>query len=336
MTETIKSIQLETHGSPDVLQLVDIECPVPKPGEARVRLTAIGINMAETYQRNGLYPLALPGGIGSEGAGVVEALGEDIVGDIGGGESNIRVGDRVAFVMASGAYAEAITIDANLLVKIPDGISDEDAAAILLKGMTIDYLFNDTFPVKSGDRILFHAAAGALGIVACQWAKHLGVSLIGTAGTPEKCARAKMHGADDCFVLGAADIEDKLRTTTNGRGFGVVYDSVGKASYHLSLKLLAPFGTFVSFGNASGPIDAVSPADLTAHGSLYFTRPTLFTYLAQPGWMKNSAEKIFSMVLDGAIKAEINQRYALADAAQAHSDLEARKTVGSSLILPAS
>ena len=325
MSGRIKAIEITEFGGPEKLTLIERACPAPAAGELRVRLTAIGINMADTYQRTGLYPVQLPAGMGNEGAGIVEAVGDDV--------SDIKPGDRVAFVTGQGAYAEAIILPAGAVVRLPDDIEDAQAAAILLKAMTVDYLFNDTFPLHGGETVLFHAAAGGVGLIACQWARHLGVSLIGTASTQEKCTRAIHHGAEACLILESENIADELNAASNG-GFRVIYDSVGKSTYELSLHALAPFGTLVSFGNASGPIEAVSPAALASLGSLYFTRPTLFTFLMQPGWMQKSADKIFALMQQGILHAEINQRYRLEDVQRAHEELEGRKTTGCSIILP--
>lgn len=325
MSDAIKAIEITEFGGPDKLTLVSRPTPVPQAGEICVRLSAIGINMADTYQRTGLYPVPLPSGMGNEGAGIIEAVGD--------GVSTLSVGQRVAFVMATGAYAEAITMPASSAIPLPDAVSDQQAAAILLKAMTVDYLFNDTYPLHGGETVLFHAAAGGVGLIACQWAKHLGVRLIGTAGTAQKCALAKQNGADDCFILESPTLADDLHRVSNG-GFSIIYDSVGQSTYELSLNALAAFGTLASFGNASGPIEAVSPAQLASLGSLRFTRPTLVTYLMQPGWMQQSAARIFDLMAQGVLRAEIHQTYALEDAAQAHRDLEGRKTTGCSLILP--
>ena len=322
---SMKAIQIEAFGAPQEMQLKTVPCPEPAAGEVRLRMTAIGINLIDTYHRTGLYPLPLPTGLGCEGAGIVEAIGE--------GVNEFEIGDRAAFAMAIGAYAEAIVLPATSLVKIPDTVSDEQAAAVLLKGMTVDYLFNETFALKGGEQVLFHAAAGGVGLLACQWAKHLGVSLIGTASTAEKCALAESHGASKCLLSGDDDLPTQLKELAPA-GFPVIYDSVGKDSYRLSLEALAPLGIFVSFGNASGPIEAVSPAELAAAGSVFFTRPTLATYVAQPGWMQKSAARVFDLVGKGTLAVEINQTYGLADAARAHIDLEARKTTGCSLLLP--
>lgn len=325
MTETIKAVQIEAFGGPQEIQLKTLPCPQPAAGQVRLKLTAIGINLIDTYHRSGLYPLPLPTGLGCEGAGIIEAIGD--------GVTDFSVGDRVAFAMAMGAYAEAIILPAASLVRVPDNVSDQQAAAVLLKGMTLDYLFNETFPLHGGETILFHAAAGGVGLLACQWAKHLGVNLIGTASTPEKCTLAESRGAAKCLLSGDDNLAEQLKDIAPA-GFPVVYDSVGKDSYRLSLNALSPFGTLVSFGNASGPIDAVVPGELAAAGSVYFTRPTLATHLSVPGWMHKSAARVFALVADGILDIEINQTYPLADAAHAHIDLEARKTTGCSLLLP--
>jgi NADPH2:quinone reductase len=322
----IKSVKIDQFGGPDVLQLVSTLCPEPGPGEVRVRLTAIGINLIDTYHRTGLYPLPLPTGLGCEGAGVVEAVGDQV--------TSLQLGERVGFCLGLGAYSEAIVLPHTSLVKIPDGITDQQAAAVLLKGMTVDYLFNETFPLHGGETVLFHAAAGGVGLLACQWARHLGVTLIGTASTPEKCQLAVHHGAAQCLQIDQEGLAEKLAELSPDGGFPVVYDSLGKASYELSLNALAPLGMFVSFGNASGPIEGVSPAALAASGSLYFTRPTLGTHVTRPGWMQRSADRLFDLIAKQVLDIQINQTYGLDDIVQAHKDLESRKTTGCSIILP--
>lgn len=321
----MKAVEIIAFGGPEAMQIVDKQIPTPGPGEVCVRLHVIGVNLIDTYHRSGLYPLPLPSGLGVEGAGEVEAVGEGV---------DMKIGTRVAFTMALGAYAEAITMPAAALIEVPDTVSLEQAAAVLLKGMTVDYLFNDTFPLSGGETVLFHAAAGGVGLIACQWARHIGVKLIGTASTKDKCALAVSHGAHDCVLSGTDDVADRLKELAPTGGFPVVYDSVGKDTYRLALNVLAPLGTLASFGNASGAIEAVSPQDLAAHGSLKFTRPTLGTYMAIPGWMQQSAAQVMQFVDDGVLSVEINQRYALDEIVQAHRDLEARKTTGCSIILP--
>ena len=327
---TITSVKISEFGGPDVMQLVNDPSPMPQAGEVRVKLTAIGVNLIDTYHRTGLYPLPLPSGLGCEGAGVIDAIGD--------GVDNLTIGERVGFCMAMGAYSEAIILPHTSLVKLPDNVSDAQAAAVLLKGMTVDYLFHETFALTGGETVLFHAAAGGVGLLACQWAKHLGVALVGTASTEAKCEMARAHGAAHCFILGeaalAGGLRDSFNQLTDGKGFPVVYDSVGKSTYQMSLQALAPLGTFVSFGNASGPIEAVSPAALAAAGSVYFTRPTLATHMARPGWMQKSANRLFDLMARKIINVDINQTYRLADVAQAHRDLEARITTGCSIILP--
>lgn len=321
----IRAVRVETCGTAEQMSVQNIPEPMPGPGEVRIRMSACGINLIDTYHRSGLYPLPLPTGLGCEGSGIVDGVGE--------GVSDLHPGERVAFAMAMGAYAEAIVLPRTSLVRIPRGVTDEEAAAVLLKAMTVDYLFNDTFPLKGGETVLFHAAAGGVGLIACQWAKHRGVALIGTASTQEKCDLAVHHGASHCYLSGDPELGEKLRQHAPA-GYPVVYDSVGKSTYRLSLGLLAPLGTFVSFGNASGPIDAVVPGELALGGSLYFTRPTLATHMARPGWMQASADRIFGLISSGVLSVEINQRYPLEDVVRAHKDLEGRLTTGSSLLIP--
>jgi len=325
MKNSIKAVEIESFGGPENMQLVDKPVPVPGPGEVRVRLAAIGVNLIDTYHRTGLYPVALPSGLGVEGAGEVEAVGAGV---------DLPVGTRVALTLALGAYAEAIVLPATSLIRLPDSIGFEQAAAILLKGMTVDYLFNDTFPLKGGETVLFHAAAGGVGLIACQWAHHISIDLIGTASTDEKCALAESHGAKKCVLSGAENLAETLKALAPDGGFPVVYDSVGKDTYHLGLEVLAPLGTFASFGNASGAIEAVSPQDLAANGSLNFTRPTLATYMGIPGWMQQSSAKVLKLVEDGVLSVEINQRYGLEEVQRVHEDLEARATTGCSIITP--
>ena len=325
MKNSIKAIEIEAFGGPENMQLVDKPVPVPGPGEVRVRLAAIGVNLIDTYHRSGLYPVPLPSGIGVEGAGEVEAVGEGV---------DLPVGTRVALTMALGAYAEAIVLPAAALIPLPDSVGFEQAAAVLLKGMTVDYLFNDTFPLKGGETVLFHAAAGGVGLIACQWARHVGVNLIGTASTDQKCALAESHGARKCVLSGDHDLAETLKALAPEGGFPVVYDSVGKDTYHLGLEVLASLGTFASFGNASGAIEAVSPQDLAANGSLNFTRPTLATYMGMAGWLQQSSAKVLQLVEDGVLSVEINQRYGLDEAQRVHEELEARATTGCSIITP--
>jgi len=325
MKNSIKVVEIESFGGPENMQLVDKPVPVPGSGEVRVRLAAIGVNLIDTYHRTGLYPVPLPSGLGVEGAGEVEAVGAGV---------DLPVGTRVALTLALGAYAEAIVLPATSLIPLPDSIGFEQAAAVLLKGMTVDYLFNDTFPLKGGETVLFHAAAGGVGLIACQWARHVSVNLIGTASTDKKCALAESHGARKCVLSGAQNLAETLKALAPDDGFPVVYDSVGKDTYNLGLEVLAPLGTFASFGNASGAIEAVSPQDLAANGSLNFTRPTLATYMGIPGWMQQSSAKVLKLVEDGVLSVEINQRYGLEEVQRVHEDLEARATTGCSIITP--
>tara|TARA_B100001057_G_scaffold141619_1_gene141319 strand:- start:1506 stop:2498 length:993 start_codon:yes stop_codon:yes gene_type:complete len=327
MKNSIKSVEIKAFGGPEEMEIIEKPLPVPGPGEVRVRLAAIGVNLIDTYHRSGLYPISLPSGLGVEGAGEVEAVGDDV---------DLPIGTRVAMSMALGTYAEAIVVPAAALIALPSAVTFEQAAAVLLKGMTVDYLFNDTFPLKRGDTVLFHAAAGGVGLIACQWARHIGVNLIGTASTPEKSMLAKAHGAQDCVISGSQGLAEKLRELGPEGGFPVVYDSVGKDTYRLGLEVLAPLGTFVSFGNASGPIESVSPQDLAAFGSLNFTRPTLATYIGLPDWLEQSSAKVLQLVEEGILSVEINQRYKLDEAPRVHQDLEARATSGCSIIEPQS
>lgn len=322
---TIRAVRVETCGAAEQMTVQSVPEPTPTAGQVRVRMSACGINLIDTYHRSGLYPLPLPTGLGCEGAGVVDAVGE--------GVDDLVVGERVGFAMAMGAYAEAIVLPRSSLVRIPDSVSNEQAAAVMLKAMTVDYLFNETFPLNGGETVLFHAAAGGVGLIACQWAKHLGVELVGTASTQDKCNLAVRHGASHCYTSGDPELADKLRQHAP-EGYPVVYDSVGKSTYRLSLGQLAPLGTFVSFGNASGPIEAVVPGELALSGSLYFTRPTLATHMARPGWMQASADRIFGLISAGALSVEINQRYPLEDVVKAHNELEGRLTTGSSILIP--
>ena len=322
--DTMKAVRVDVCGAAEQMLVKDVPLPKPGTGEVRIRLKACGINLIDTYHRSGLYPLALPTGLGCEGAGLVDALGEGI--------DDLIEGDRVGFDLGMGAYAAAIVLPRGALVKIPAGVSDEEAAAVLLKAMTVDYLFNDTFPLSGGETVLFHAAAGGVGLIACQWARHKGVKLIGTASTRDKCDLAVSHGAEACLLSDDPELSEKLRVYSP-EGYPVVYDSVGRSTYRLSLGLLAPLGTFVSFGNASGPIDAVVPGELALSGSLYFTRPSLATHMARPGWMQTSADRIFDLIEAGHLSVDVNQRYPLRDVVRAHNDLEGRRTTGSSVLI---
>ena len=310
-----------------ILRWDAIDVPDPGPGEAVIRQTAAGLNFIDVYFRTGLYPApSFPCAIGNEGAGVVEAVGD--------GVSEVAVGDRVAYCMNLGSYAERRVIAASQLVRIPDGISDQQAAAVLLKGSTVQYLVRRTYAVQRGDTVLFHAAAGGCGLIACQWLKHLGATVIGTVGTREKAELARAHGCDHPIVYTEESFVDRVRELTGGKGVPVVYDSVGKDTFDDSLRCLRPRGLMVSFGNASGAVEPFRPAVLAAKGSLYLTRPTLATYTATREDLVATTSEVFDVVGQGVVRIEINQTYPLRDAAQAHRDLEARRTTGSTVLLP--
>ncbi len=323
-----KAIRIHRQGGPEEMRWEDVDVGAPGEGEARVAHTAVGLTFIDVYHRSGLYPLpSLPAVIGMEAAGVVE--------EIGPGVTEVAVGDRVAYAAPPpGAYAEARLIPAHRLIKLPDGVDDRQAAAMMLKGMTAEYLLCRTYPVQPGDTILFHAAAGGVGQIACQWAKHIGATVIGTVGTPEKAEIAAAHGCDHTIVTRNEDFVARVRDITGGAGVPVVFDSVGKDSFEGSLDCLAPRGTLVSFGQSSGPVAPFDPGILSAKGSLYLTRPTLMTYTASRQDLVASAGALFGMIAAGNLRIDINQTYALAEAAQAHRDLEARKTTGSTLLLP--
>ena len=321
-----KRIVVRRPGGPEVLEAEDYDPPPPAAGEARIRQTAIGLNFVDTYVRSGLYPSALPVTPGSEGAGVVEAVGE--------GVTEVKVGQRVAYSGAVGAYAQRRNAPVRVLVPLPDSIDDDQAAAMMLKGMTTQYLLRQTYVVKPGDTVLFHAAAGGVGLIACQWLKALGATVIGTAGSEAKAALAKAHGADHVVLYNDEDFVAKVKEVTGGKGVPVVYDGVGKATFMKSLDCLAPRGLMASFGNASGAVPPFSILTLSAKGSLYVTRPTLNTYIASREDLVAPAHDLFDVVKSGAVKIEVNQTYALKDAAQAHRDLESRKTTGSTVLIP--
>jgi NADPH:quinone reductase len=323
----MRAIRFSKFGGPEVLALENIDLPAPKPGQVRVRHSVIGINFIDTYQRSGLYPVPLPSGLGLEAAGVVEALGSDV--------SNVKVGDRVAYCSGPlGAYAEANNVAADRVVKLPAGISDEIAAASLLKGMTAQYLLKRTFPVQAGQTILYHAAAGGVGLIACQWAKHLGVKVIGTVGSEEKIALAKANGCEHVVTTRNNDWVKQVRELTKGEGVPVVYDSTGKDTFSGSLDCLAVRGMMVSFGNASGPVPAVEPGILSTKGSLYLTRPTLASYTRNAKELQDTADDLFGVIASGAVKIAINQRFKLEQARQAHEALHSRNTTGATVLLP--
>ena len=322
----MKAIRFETAGGPDVLKLQDIDLPAPSAGEIRIAHTAIGVNYIDTYYRSGLYPAPLPNGLGLEAAGVVEAVGD--------GVTDLRIGDRVGYCTGPlGAYAEAANVPAGRVVALPDGIDDDLAASILLKGMTAEYLLRRTYPVKSGETILFHAAAGGVGQIACQWAKSLGAIVIGTVGSDAKVETARAHGCDHVIVTSHEDTAARVKEITNGAGVPVSFDGVGKDTWEASLKSLKVRGLFASFGNASGPVPPISPTALSAK-SLYMTRPGLFAYVGTTPELRESAAALFDVILSGAVKIARPAAYALADAATAHRDLEGRRTTGSLVLRP--
>lgn len=322
------AIVLSETGGPENLRWQEVTVGEPGPCQVRLRHTAIGLNFIDVYHRTGLYPLpSLPAVIGLEAAGIVEAVGP--------GVSDLTVGSRVAYASPpAGAYSEVRLMPADRLVALPDGIDDAHAAAMMLKGMTAEYLLCRTYKVKAGDTILVHAASGGVGLIVCQWAKHLGVQVIGTVGSDAKAELARAHGCDHPIVYTRENFVDRVKALTGGAGVAVVYDSVGKDTFMGSLDCLAPMGMMVSFGNASGAVPAFEPGILSAKGSLFLTRPTLMTYTAKRADLVASARALFEVVLKGAVTIEINQRYPLRDAAQAHRDLEARKTTGSTLLMP--
>ena len=318
-----RAIQIKKQGAAGVMKWVEVLVGKPKRGQILINQSHVGLNYIDVYHRSGLYPLEMPHGIGMEAAGTVEA--------VGAGVKRIRVGDRVAYAAGPpGSYTEARIMPADRVVKLPDWISNEQAAAMMLQGMTTEYLIRRTYKIKKGDTVLFHAAAGGVGLIACQWLKQLGATVIGTVGSPAKAKLAKAHGCDHVINYNKQDFVKRVKSITKGAGVPVVYDSVGKSTYNGSLDCLSPLGTFVSFGNASGPIPPVDGAMLSQKGSLFFTRPTLMTYTADSKDLQASARALFAAVKKG-VKIEVNQRYAMKDAVQAHRDLEARKTTGSTV-----
>ncbi|BEV72810.1 MULTISPECIES: quinone oxidoreductase [unclassified Paludibacterium] len=324
MTQAIRFAQT---GGPEVLQLVNIEIGDPAPGQVRLRHTAIGVNFIDTYQRAGLYPQPLPSAMGQEAAGIVEAVGQGI--------SHLQVGDRVAYAGGPlGAYSEQRLIDAQHLVRLPDGISDEVAACIMLQGMTVEYLIRRTFAVEAGQTVLWHAAAGGVGQIAVQWLNSLGVNVIGTVGSAEKAERARALGCRHVIQYREEDVVARVMALTDGKGVPVVYDSVGKDTFEASLACLARRGMLVSFGNASGPVAPFSPLLLSQKGSLFLTRPRLGDYISTRAELETSANALFERILSGAIKVSPSHRYPLAEAARAHRELESRQTSGSLILLP--
>ena len=324
---SVHAIRFAHAGGPEVLQWQAVEVGDPGPGEARVVHKAVGLNYIDTYHRSGLYPLPLPSGLGLEAAGVVEAIGP--------GVADIAVGDRVAYSGGPvGAYAQARVMPADRLVRLPDAISFEQGAAMMLQGMTAQYLLRRTYRVQPGDTILIHAAAGGVGLIVCQWAKALGATVIGTVGSDAKAELARAHGCDHTIVYTREKFADRVREITGGAGLPVVYDSIGKDTFMDSLACLRPLGMMVNVGSASGPVPPFDIGALARMGSLFLTRPTLFTYAAKRSDLLAMAGELFDVVSSGKVKIDINQRYALADAAQAHRDLEGRRTTGSTILLP--
>ncbi len=322
-----QAIRIHEYGGPEVLTYEAVDVPGPAEGEATIRHTAIGLNFIDTYHRTGLYPLDLPLVLGSEGAGVVEAVGP--------GVTDVSPGDRVVYTgLPLGAYATARNYPANRLVAIPDGIPDEHAAAVLLKGLTAWYLLRRSYPVQPGDNILLYAAAGGVGSLAAQWAKHLGATVIGVVSTEDKAERAREKGCDHIIMADHDDVAGAVRELTGGEGVAAVYDSIGKETFMTSLDCLRPHGVMVTFGNATGPVDPFAPAELAKRHSLYVTRPVLFDFISSREDLLAAADELFGVMLQGVVTVDVNQRYPLENAAQAHIDLEGRKTTGSTILQP--
>ena len=323
----MKCIRFHEHGGPEVLRVEDRDPGTPAPGEAQIRHSAIGLNYIDVYDRTGLYPGELPSGLGREAAGVIVALGRNTRG--------FRLGDRVAYVHSMpGAYCELRNVPVERLVRVPKGISDEQAAAIMLKGLTARALLRRTYRVQRGDVILVHAAAGGVGLILTQWAKALGATVIGVVGSEAKAELARRHGCRHVLILGRDELVEGVRKLTRGEGVAVVYDSVGRDTFMASLDCLRPLGMMVSYGNASGPPPPISPLELSKRGSLYLTRPTLFSYISRRADLDAAARDLFSAVRKGVVRVRIGQRYSLAEAAAAHRDLEARRTTGSTVLIP--
>lgn len=322
-----KAIRIAQVGGPEVMEWVDVDVGEPGPGEIRVRHHAVGLNFIDVYFRTGLYQQPLPGALGMEGAGVVEAVGPDV--------TLFKAGDRVAYAARPpGAYCEARVMAAAGVVKLPDALSFEQGAAMMLQGMTAQYLLRRTYPVQAGQTILVHAAAGGVGLILCQWAKALGATVIGTVGSDAKAELARAHGCDHAIVYTREDFKSRVRELTGGAGVPVVYDSIGNDTFLGSLDSLAPLGMMVSYGNATGPVPPIEASALAARGSLFFTRPTLFSYIAKREDLERTAQELFDVVLSGKVKIEVNQTYALKDVADAHRALESRSTTGSTILLP--
>jgi NADPH2:quinone reductase len=320
------AIRVQKHGGPETLTYETIDVGAPGAGQVKLKQHAIGVNFIDVYQRTGLYPQTLPFSPGNEGAGEVTAVGE--------GVTDLKVGDRVAYAGAIGAYATERIVPAAQLVKLPSSISYETGAAMMLQGMTVQYLLRRTYKIDKDTTLLMHAAAGGIGLIACQWAKHLGATVIGTAGSDEKCKLAKAAGATHVINYKTENFVERVKEITGGKKCDVVYDSIGKDTFPASLDCIKPRGLFVTFGNASGPIDAFNPGILNAKGSLYMTRPSLGAYTSNRADLVATANDLFEVVGSGAVKINVNHRYALKDAAQAHIDLEGRKTTGSIILMP--
>ncbi|MFJ9450621.1 quinone oxidoreductase family protein [Herbaspirillum sp. NPDC101397] len=322
-----KAIRMFKTGGPEVMEYVDVEVGDPGPGEVRIRHAAVGLNFIDVYFRIGLYPQPLPSGLGQEGAGTIEAVGAGVV--------DFKVGDRVAYAgRPNGAYAEARVMPADILVKLPDSISFDTAAAMMLQGMTVQYLLRQTYPLKGGETILLHAAAGGIGLIACQWARALGVTVIGTVSTDEKAALASAAGCTHVINYKTENFVERVKELTGGKGVPVVYDSIGKDTFLGSLDCLSPRGMMVSFGSASGPVSPFGVSELASRGSLFLTRPSLGNYVATREALNATANDLFAMVEAKKVNIDINQRYALKDVGQAHADLEGRKTTGSTILIP--
>ena len=321
------AIRIHQHGGSEVLVWENVEVGTPGAGQVRLKQTAVGLNYIDIYQRDGLYPPGeMPVTLGMEAAGVIEEIGEDV--------NDFVVGDRVAYAMALGAYTSERVMATTRLVNIPDTIDDQTAAAMMLQGMTARYLIKRSYPIKAGDTILVYAAAGGVGLILCQWAKHIGAKVIGCVGSEAKAALAKANGCDHPILYRDEDVAARVREITSGKGVLVAYDSIGKATFNASINALAPFGVLVSFGNASGPVEPFNPGMLAAKGSLYFTRSTLATHTATRALLNECANDLFDIVRQGKVKISINQTYPLSETKQAHIDLEARKTTGSTVLIP--
>ncbi|AMV27284.1 Quinone oxidoreductase 1 [Gemmata sp. SH-PL17] len=322
-----KAIRIQQTGGPEVLRWEAVEIGEPGPGQARIRHTAVGVNFIDTYHRSGLYPIPLPSGLGSEGAGIVEAVGPDV--------TVVKPGDRVAYAGGPpGSYSQVRLIPAHILVPVPEGATDQTAAAVMLKGMTAQYLIRRTYTVKPGETVLFHAAAGGVGLFACQWLKALGATVIGTVGSDEKAAIARAHGCDHVVISTREDVAKRVREITGGVGVPVVYDSIGKDTFMNSLDCLRPLGLMVSFGNSSGKVTPFDIGVLSQKGSLYLARPTLATYTATRADLEATARDVFEAIRTGKVKVEVRHTYPLERAEQVHRDLEGRRTVGSIVMTP--